>query len=195
MKRHYITLGSYTTAGGVVVSATSRKTLDGARAAVEGDKIACPSCKSTGRIVCTGPRIPDVCDGKAMALENDFCVCGCVPPPRLIPAQSRWFQTIEGSGKAESGEAVAERVFQNADGNWVRIKEPGSDDDPYDEQAHLVASAIAGVPYYIETMDGRTFSGRIDENGLLPRIDTYGEDEYNIYLGDDALIKMNENKA
>lgn len=46
------------------------------------------------------------------------------------------------------------------------------------------------MPYYVETMDGRTFSGCAGLDGVLPRIDTYGEDEYTVYWGDDALAKM-----
>ncbi len=102
MRRYHITLGAHTTAGGVVVSGSSRITINDAPVALEGDKIACRSCKSTGDILCTGPRHPEVFDGKPVALENDFCICGCNPPPRLIPSQSLRFQTVEGSGVAES---------------------------------------------------------------------------------------------
>ena len=34
------------------------------------------------------------------------------------------------------------------------------------------------------------FPGRADAHGLLPRIDTDGEDEYTVYWGDEALAKM-----
>jgi hypothetical protein len=57
-----------------------------------------------------------------------------------------------------------------------------------------MAPPIEGVPYFIETMDGRTFSGRVGADGLLPRIDTYGEDEYKVLWGDEALAKMNEGR-
>ena len=180
MRRHHITVGSLTTAGGVVVSGTHPFTINEANVALEGDKIACRSCKSTGYILCTGPRHPESFNGKPVALENDFCICGCNPPPRLIPSQSRRFQTLEGAGLGAANNANAAQ-----EGLSPR-------DDPYDEQAHLVHEAIPGVPYYIETADGRTFSGRVDDSGLLPRINTRSEDEYVIYLGDEALAKMSE---
>ena len=68
----------------------------------------------------------------------------------------------------------------------------------YDEQVHLDvagSAAFAGLPYYIETLDRRTFLGRADERGLLPRIDTNGEGEYTVYWGDEALVKMDEQNA
>ena len=57
-------------------------------------------------------------------------------------------------------------------------------------QAQLAALPIEGVPYYVETKDGRTRSGRTVAGGLLPRIDSHGEDEYTVYWGDEALAKM-----
>lgn len=46
------------------------------------------------------------------------------------------------------------------------------------------------VPYFIETKDGRKFSGRATADGTLPRIETYDAEEYAVYWGDDALAKM-----
>jgi hypothetical protein len=92
----------------------------------------------------------------------------------------------------EQGESVAEKHFLNADGKWTPVQEPAPEDAPYDEQTKLESLPIEGVPYYIETLDGRTFSGRTSPDGLLPRIDTYGEDEYTAYWGDEAPAKMNE---
>ncbi len=91
-----------------------------------------------------------------------------------------------------SGEAIAEKHFLNAEGVWMPIKEPEQYEAPYDEQPQLIAQAIEGVPWTVQTMDGRTFSGRAEPDGQLPRIDTYGEDEYVVYWGDEALIKMEE---
>lgn len=44
-------------------------------------------------------------------------------------------------------------------------------------------------------MDGRVFSGRNGPDGLLPRVDTFGEDEYIVLWGDDALAKLLEEPA
>jgi hypothetical protein len=90
---------------------------------------------------------------------------------------------------------VATRFFLNADGIWTGATPPAPHEDPFDEQTKLQAPRIEGMPYFAETMDGRTFSGRIGADGLLPRIDTHGEDEYTVLWGDEALARMLEEQA
>jgi uncharacterized Zn-binding protein involved in type VI secretion len=97
MKRHLITLGARTTADGVVTSASSAMSIDGARVALEGDEVSCHTCGATGTIRCTGPRAPERFDGRLVALENDDCVCHCVPPPKLVPTQHLRYQMVDDS--------------------------------------------------------------------------------------------------
>ncbi|MBP1206187.1 putative Zn-binding protein involved in type VI secretion [Duganella sp. 1411] len=59
MKRHTITLGASTSAGGKVITASSNGSINGVTIALEGDVIFCPACKSQGKIMCVGPRIPE----------------------------------------------------------------------------------------------------------------------------------------
>lgn len=94
MKRHTITLGASTTAGGKVISASSSGSIHGVPIALEGDMIFCKGCRGPGRIVCVGPRIPETWGGKQVALENDLCACGCTPPPRLLSDQFARYQSI-----------------------------------------------------------------------------------------------------
>lgn len=94
MRRHHITLGARTTADGVVTSASSAMSIDGARIALEGDEVSCHGCGATGAIVCTGPRTPERHDGRLVALENDLCACNCATPPRLLPIQRVRYQTV-----------------------------------------------------------------------------------------------------
>ncbi|MFC5550948.1 PAAR domain-containing protein [Massilia aerilata] len=94
MKRHLITLGARTTANGVVTTASSTISINGARVALEGDEVCCHSCGATGTIRCTGPRTPERFDGRLAALENDECVCNCPTPPRLIPSQHLRYQAL-----------------------------------------------------------------------------------------------------
>lgn len=96
MKRYHITEGARTTAGGKVVAATSAVAIDGVRGALEGDPLYCPACKSAGKIKCVGPRIPETWDGKPVALSDDLCLCGCPTPPKLLPNQTRKFQSAGG---------------------------------------------------------------------------------------------------
>ena len=102
MRRYTITLGAATSAGGRVVSATSGSSIHGVPIALEGDLVACPACKSTGRILCVGPRIPETSDGKHVALENDLCTCRCTPSPKLLPIQSMRSQVLKDTGRALS---------------------------------------------------------------------------------------------
>lgn len=95
MKRHHITLGASTTAGGTVTSASARVSINGVRIALEGDTVDCGTCGSTGVIRCVGPRIPERYNGKQVALENDLCICNCPQPPRLIPNQTSKAQFVD----------------------------------------------------------------------------------------------------
>lgn len=95
MRRYHITLGASTSARGKVTSASSHCSINGVRMAVEGDSVLCPTCKTQGKIACIGPRIPEACDGKQVALEGDLCICGCAPPPKLKPIQTLRCQVVE----------------------------------------------------------------------------------------------------
>lgn len=95
MKRYTITLGASTTAGGKVIVASANGSINGVKIALENDLVFCPACKSQGKIVCVGPRIPETWNGQQVALENDLCICGCPVPPKLIANQSLRYQVID----------------------------------------------------------------------------------------------------
>jgi uncharacterized Zn-binding protein involved in type VI secretion len=95
MKRHHITLGASTTAGGTVTSASALVSINGVRIALEGDTVACRTCGATGTIRCVGPRIPERYNGRHVALENDLCICNCPHPPRLIANQTSKAQFVD----------------------------------------------------------------------------------------------------
>ena len=63
----------------------------------------------------------------------------------------------------------------------------------YDEQVKLIVqndgASLAGIPYFIETKEGKVYSGHMGEDGLLPRIDTKGPEDYTVYWGDEALAR------
>ncbi|AMO96771.1 hypothetical protein CFter6_4165 [Collimonas fungivorans] len=64
----------------------------------------------------------------------------------------------------------------------------------FDEMPHakVGGQGLAEHPYYVETEDGRTFSGVTDSEGKIPRISTASESQYKVYWGDDALAKQAE---
>jgi uncharacterized Zn-binding protein involved in type VI secretion len=98
MRRYTITLGSPTTSGGKVISASGEALIEGVPIAVEGDLVSCPKCNTAGKIQCVGPRIPESWNGKNVALENDLCICRCAAPPKLMPIQTLRSQVIKDSG-------------------------------------------------------------------------------------------------
>ena len=107
MKRHHITLGCKTTAGGIVTSASSTMDIHGKTMAVEGDPVACPTCRSVGKIACVGPRLPETWCGKQVALEDDLCMCGCPSPPKLMPGQRVRCQELNGGGQSAGSPSSA----------------------------------------------------------------------------------------
>ncbi|MFC0167386.1 PAAR domain-containing protein [Pseudoduganella danionis] len=94
MKRYTLTLGATTTAGGKVITASGRGSINGAAIALEGDAIYCPACKSNGKILCIGARIAENWRGVQIGLSGDLCTCGCRPLPRLSAAQKVRYQTL-----------------------------------------------------------------------------------------------------
>ncbi len=108
MRRYTITLGAPTSNGGRVISASAEVKIDGMPIVLEGDLVACPVCKTAGKILCVGPRIPETLNGKNVALENDLCVCRCPVAPKLMPIQNLRSQVLKDTGRALSNPAPAQ---------------------------------------------------------------------------------------
>jgi hypothetical protein len=125
--------------------------------------------------------MPNHLDGKEFARSDDLCICGCSPAPKLIAEQTIKYQLLA----LVPDEVVRQSISSRSTSPPISI---------YDEQPRLVAPPIEGVPYFIETTDGRTFSGRTGPGGLLPRIETHGEDDYTVLWGDMALAKIAEHE-
>ncbi len=174
MRRCHITLGATTTAGGVVVSASSCATIDGVSIALEGDQIACKACRGAGRILCIGPRLSETWNGKKVALEDDLCVCGCRPPPKLKPSQQHHFQFIGGADGA-GAEAGATASASAA--------------PVYDEAVQAIDQAsgnpVVGLHYRVEMPDGSVLRGVTDADGKTMRVATRGSVPLTLFWGDD----------
>ncbi|MGF6757000.1 PAAR domain-containing protein [Paraburkholderia sp. GAS42] len=90
--RYDICHGDTTTGGGRVIATTQHDTIRGRAVAYEHDPVWCPKCHTTGRIVCVGKRPPSRGPGgREQALSDDWCLCKCDPPPRLIALQRESF--------------------------------------------------------------------------------------------------------
>ena len=127
-----------------------------------GDKCTCSKKGHNNCVIVEGD--PNwVIDGRPVALEGHKTSCGAV----LI-------SSAPNAGREESGGAAV--GFSQTAGDTSGLV--AEHRDAYDEQVHLNADGrptLTGLPYYVETPDGRTFSGYADELGLVPRIDTDGE--------------------
>lgn len=103
MRRALIKLGDKTTAGGIVTEADHACTHHGAPLSYHGASIYCPACKRTGKACNVPPMRPMIFMGKQALLENDICLCGCNPPPRLIASQSTMYVSFECNELARMG--------------------------------------------------------------------------------------------
>lgn len=184
--RRIIRLGDSTSHGGKVVSATSHVIVGGIPVARLGDKCTCPKRGHNNCVIVEGDPNWTI-DGIPVALEGHKISCGAV----LVSSMPNAGRVYEGDGAASGAgissaqtAAVMERAASKAKSLF-----------DFDEQTHLVSPPIEGVPYYIETMDGRTFAGRTGPNGQLPRVGTSDEDEYIVLWGDDALAQISGENA
>jgi uncharacterized Zn-binding protein involved in type VI secretion len=108
MRRYHITVGAKTTADGTVRTGWQYSTINGLARAREGDEVYCPECDSTGEIVCDGPHLVELLEGRNAALDGDLCRCKCDPRPRLIANQTLRCQEVGGGDVAPRARAAAQ---------------------------------------------------------------------------------------
>ncbi|MGN7102204.1 PAAR domain-containing protein [Ralstonia holmesii] len=183
MRRNFLKKGDGSTAGAEVLEGEETCTHNGTALTFIGAKVYCYACKTVGLIAAQGPRWPDFMMEKEQALEGDICICKCQPPPIMIASQNDSFQSFEHHELAALGFGESSNPLRTALSATRHFNACSS----YDEQTHLVSPGVEGIPYYIETADGRAFSGCVPANGLLPRIDTQGDEPYTVLWGDEAL--------
>ncbi|KVX70188.1 PAAR domain-containing protein [Burkholderia stagnalis] len=148
--------------------------------ALIGGQAFCATCKRPGIIAKSGGPYRIKFMGE-VALDGDVVLCGCPTPPRIVAslAGEKWCNDrVEGNGKVVSS--------LTATGSVASIKKGA-----FDEQVTVTEHRVGGLPYYIETTDGRVHSGRLGVDGVLPRIHTGDNSvDYTVYWGDDALAKQ-----
>jgi hypothetical protein len=111
--------------------------------------------------------------------EGDLTACG----GRVIEGDQR----VKGRGRAyafEGARIACEKGCVIAQGDQ------GPAPQQFNEQFKLQASGVDGVPYYIVLADGRSQSGRLAADGLMPRIATLQSENYMVYWGDAALVML-----
>ncbi|CAG4890832.1 PAAR domain-containing protein [Paraburkholderia saeva] len=184
MERHNCVQGDETTTGGYIVGASDmRMTNKGKPFALEGDEVYCPACETMGRILCVGPHRNNSFHGRKDALEGDLCICKCDPKPQLIASMTNvkhrfTHEELVALGYAKS---PVETGFTG---------EVGLFDEQVQLSRPIHGRDLAGLPFLVQTTDGRRFAGQLDSNGQLPRIATEGPGMYEIFWGDEALARV-----
>jgi uncharacterized Zn-binding protein involved in type VI secretion len=158
MRRYTITLGAPTSSGGKVISASSDGKIDGAPIALEGDLVTCPVCKTAGKILCVGPRIPETWGGKNVALENDLCICRCASAPRLLPNQTLRCQVIKDTGRALSNPAAMPAVRSDTGQAFAErfVLVDDHDGSPLQNREYAVVRASGKLEFGTSDQSGQT---------------------------------------
>jgi len=192
MSRPFIVIGDPTDHGGVVVGASGTTDTHGKRIARVGDQVTCPK-KGHGTTVIVSGYPTMIIDGMPAARHGDKCACGAT----LIASQIV-STTLDGGASNPAAASQAQKAAAMAAG----LSSPAPRAEvtfEFDEQTKLVVdgdtATLVGVPWFIRTQDGRTFSGRLDEQGQLPRVITDSEQQYEAYWGDAAIVEMEIEKA
>lgn len=161
-QRYLITLGARTTVGGKVISASSNRSINGVKVAVEDDKVMCAACRSLGTIKLSGPHLTELSNGKHVALQDDLCLCKCASPPRLIAVQSLVSQCLD----AELHAAEIEKARTEVKSDTATKQ---SDLNPTDDVPLLLLHPDTHEPFrfrrYKLDLKDRIVEGKTDENG------------------------------
>ena len=174
-----IVLGDKTDHGGEVIEASGFTDTHGKKMARVGDKVYCPKKGHGITEIVTGD-LSFVIDGKAAAYHGCKTSCGAT----VLSSQAVTTLNFGGGSSANSARAS----------NAIAVADSMTNEQAliFDEQSHLVSTeaVVEGLAWFIEVKGGRTMSGAIGADGLLPRFDTLTEGEYNLYVGDEALSKI-----
>jgi hypothetical protein len=119
-----------------------------------------------------------------IVLDGDVLLCRCATSPRMI---ARMQSTFTHNDMAESMGVVTSSRTASGGVTSVLVGQ-------YDEQVEAKrGERFDEYPYFIETADGRVFSGRLDASRRLPRVHTAVSDNYTVFWGDDALVRQEGN--
>ncbi|MFL9880753.1 PAAR domain-containing protein [Herbaspirillum rhizosphaerae] len=161
MRRFYIFEGDKTSSGGTPIASQDHSTWHGRKYIMLNDKVYCPACKKTGTVVGQGARLNDNWMGKRPALNDDICVCGCRPAPKLIAYQDNDWQmmTVEemaaqGFGTVQDAATPAAEMREHSVQFILRSKK---------------GRPLTNYPYVMESADGHRLEGFTDKDGKTER--------------------------
>jgi uncharacterized Zn-binding protein involved in type VI secretion len=160
MRRYNIKLHDKTTSGAFVTEGEPTTTHHGTPLAFIGAAIYCPTCKSAGIIVASGPRLSVSFRGKQAALDGDLGMCKCRPTPRLIASQSTMSQSLDENALAAQGYTPTGVPFLRHHDEQITLRDRST------------RRALANVQYRLKDGSGVIASGTTDRNGRTERIST-----------------------
>jgi hypothetical protein len=149
----------------------------GKPSALDGDEATCGRCQGVFRIAGTATRRRY--RGQASVVEGDLVLCPCGlnhVMASLDPGCFYWTDDI-----AVTASRAAPTIDKTSLATGI-----------YDEQVHVLTTvtSLEGYPYLIESANGGIISGRLDENGYLPRVYADAASHYKVYWGDEALARQ-----
>ena len=178
-----IVIGDKTSHGGVVIEGSAVSDTHGKMIARVGDRVTCPQ-KGHGINVIVSGDASFIVDGRPVARHNDKTACGAV----LISSQSVT-TTLSGSSSSSAASSQAAQTTSAA----AAVAAQPAVTFMFDEQVQLAVAAdmatLVGLPWFIETNDGRHLSGTLGPDGKMPRTDSLQEGEYTTYWGDEARAR------
>ncbi|WP_075360375.1 MULTISPECIES: PAAR domain-containing protein [Burkholderiaceae] len=160
MKRYVIKRYDKSTSGAFVVQGAELGTRNGTPIAIIGSPVYCPACKSERHIVATGPRHLTSFGGKEIALENDWGLGKCRPPPRMTATQNTMSQSFTSEELAAQGYTLKGAPFLRYYDEGIRRRDSNS------------LLPIANVPYRIKDGSQILATGVTDANGRIKRVMT-----------------------
>lgn len=169
----FITKGSMTDHGGIILQGEDSWKVEGKGAHLEGMTHFCPRCKVMSKAIGSENGFMQV-NGKNIIVAGDTSTCGA----RFIKNQDLAVRD-RGVGSGVKSNQIVDKILNN--------------EKFFDEQVETQFNFAEGMPYFIETENGKTYQGTVGADGKLPRVKTETEGAYQIYLGEDAIIKGSNN--
>jgi len=169
----FITKGSMTDHGGIILQGEDSWIVEGKGAHLEGMTHFCPRCKVMSKAIGSENGFMQV-NGKNIIVAGDTSTCGA----KFIKNQDLAVRD-RGVGSGVKSNQIVDKILNN--------------EKFFDEQIETEFSFAEGMPYFIETENGKTYQGTVGADGKLPRVKTETEGAYQIYLGEDAIIKGSNN--
>ncbi|QYF95210.1 PAAR domain-containing protein [Massilia sp. PAMC28688] len=187
--------GDPTSHGGEVLEGSMTDICHGKPIAYMGHKVSCPQCKGTFPII--EGVLTTTFYGRGVALAGMKTACGAALIATQFTDTVEWTTGVTESTTASAIPAARPSVGAPAQRSETKAARPEAaktateeGGDAYDEQPALPRLVAEGIPYLIVTASGMHLSGLTDVSGKLPRIPTDGEEEYEVFWGDEALARM-----